>query len=410
MFPLLSPKSRILIKPHYGIDNDNKGQIYLSIGTNPRIYGDNSYENVLIDTINQFLEERQRNLNGKFELPNELYNEALQGASAIYVINGVIKSTSGHNKTFTQDPALTRLLRSHFELIGNIYDQYQKNNKRYPILLINQEISNKKYIHKSLNCVAGCYVTDTIFRNAHQIRFDDYSYTLRPQDIVNNVIQDMSQEEFSRKFNTTISKKAILDIATRYSREFYNYLSERNVDNTEISAFERCSFEKCDFLYIKEPYTRFDSCEFKNIGNIAISKHSNFNKCNFSNCRIDTETLDNLYQCTFDNCRIAIKERPTTTMQKIPSNFSNCKFDISLKDNYGTYVFAGLNFTNCKFIIPTNGRVNDIIANGISVMIRFMDCLMDGEKHSIDIRKFPKDYQEVPININELSKYGDEVF
>ena len=55
-FPLLNPTARVNIKPFYNKD----GEIYLSIGTNPRAYGKNMYTRIFVETVQQYLERNNQ--------------------------------------------------------------------------------------------------------------------------------------------------------------------------------------------------------------------------------------------------------------------------------------------------------------------------------------------------------------
>ena len=101
LFPLLSPMARIAIKPFYNKNNE----IYLSIGTNPMIYGTtNTNEQIFIETVKQFLEERQENISGEFNIPPLLYNESVGNANAILVKNGKIVTTLGERDMLRNEP------------------------------------------------------------------------------------------------------------------------------------------------------------------------------------------------------------------------------------------------------------------------------------------------------------------
>ena len=98
-FPLLNPTARISIKPFYSAD----GELYLSIGTDPVTYGGSVYLNNFVVTVNSYLEKKQADINGKFTMPNALYNESIGNRDTITVKNGIIVKTSGKNNTYNDE-------------------------------------------------------------------------------------------------------------------------------------------------------------------------------------------------------------------------------------------------------------------------------------------------------------------
>ena len=99
LFPLLSPTARVLIKPYFS----ENGQVYLTIGTTPVVYGDNTYFDVFTNTVNSYFEEKQSNINGFFRIPRELYNEAIDGRNMIEVKNGKIVRVYGANDMYNRE-------------------------------------------------------------------------------------------------------------------------------------------------------------------------------------------------------------------------------------------------------------------------------------------------------------------
>ena len=103
LFPILSPIARILIKPFYGIDKDNKGQLYLSTGDTPILYGKDTYYDILVNTTRKYVESRQLDKNGAFMLPDELYNEGIGSTThhgsgnTLIVKSGRIVDITGSN-------------------------------------------------------------------------------------------------------------------------------------------------------------------------------------------------------------------------------------------------------------------------------------------------------------------------
>ena len=91
LFPLLSPKARILIKPFYNKNNE----IYLS--TEGSIVYGTSNNNSWVDTINKYLEERQSSISGEFILPDNLWNELDNDFNGIRVNNGAVVGHFGKN-------------------------------------------------------------------------------------------------------------------------------------------------------------------------------------------------------------------------------------------------------------------------------------------------------------------------
>lgn len=98
-FPLLNPTARISIKPFYSTD----GELYLSIGTDPVTYGGSVYLSNFVVTVNSYLEKKQADINGKFTMPNALYNESIGNRDTIIVKNGIIVKTSGKNNTYSDE-------------------------------------------------------------------------------------------------------------------------------------------------------------------------------------------------------------------------------------------------------------------------------------------------------------------
>lgn len=89
LFPLLKPKARTLIKPFYNED----GEVYLSIGTQPKVYPKNSaYADILTDYVDNLLITRQSNISGEFTMPDELYNDGFlrDANNTVVVENGRI--------------------------------------------------------------------------------------------------------------------------------------------------------------------------------------------------------------------------------------------------------------------------------------------------------------------------------
>lgn len=98
-FPLLNPTARISIKPFYSAD----GELYLSIGNDPVLYGDSIYTNKFVSVVNGYLEQKQSDINGNFTMPNALYNESIGNHDTIIVKNGIIVKTSGKNNTYNDE-------------------------------------------------------------------------------------------------------------------------------------------------------------------------------------------------------------------------------------------------------------------------------------------------------------------
>lgn len=108
--PIKGATARIAIKPFYGIDNDNKGRLYLSIGDNPQIYGTTPIEKHFIQIVNNFLIDKQKDTTGKFMIPSELYNEGLgdnghfSTADIVIVNDGMITGLEGKNRMLGARP------------------------------------------------------------------------------------------------------------------------------------------------------------------------------------------------------------------------------------------------------------------------------------------------------------------
>ena len=103
LFPLLSPTARILIKPFYGTDK-NTGQecIYLSTA-GCIVYGDANQYRDWVDTVSDYIEQRQSHISGMFYLPDELWNERDNDFDRVEVSDGSITAYGGERQIMSDE-------------------------------------------------------------------------------------------------------------------------------------------------------------------------------------------------------------------------------------------------------------------------------------------------------------------
>ena len=355
--PIKGATARIAIKPFYGIDKDNQGQLYLSIGINPKVYGSTALQQYFIEIVNNYLISKQNNTEGQFVIPRELYNEGIGNHNIIEVKNGKIVDISGYDNMLRTKPEkpLGKRLKSYLDKLGdNAWETYLRlnNTKIMPYYLIgedkdtgiihNNDISNADINMKNFfvlySDVAGCNI------NVDYISMNEfYNFTL-----------DEAITEYIEYLDTD-GKNDYID--GQKIKEFANML-----ENTQVKRLT--SIRMCD-IYCKEMDIDFEKS--------PILVYS----CNFHNTvlRCPSAIMGNIRECVFDNVKINYtkniknSDKPTNNtyyvctigifdMENKQIQFNDDKFDDGCTFHIWSDKFdiSNIVFNNCT--------INDKVYNG----------------------------------------------
>ena len=377
-FPLLNPTARVSIKPFY----NKKGEIYLSIGIHPRIYGNNRYTHKFVDTVQKYLENKQSNINGEFRIPRELYNESIGNANTVIVQRGKIIDTAGKDDMFDTDPALVDQMNNYFAIYDDIFDYYNENIE-YPSILFNTNMQNRNF-DNVLSIISNCRLENCEFDNLSLTILDTFSETnaTQIQSIIESELNNLSQEEFADYYNTTFDKNKLLNFIKIYIDSYINY--KIDAISYTFSVFINCQFNDCEKI-IPDRFrnTSFLECTFNNskvtLPILHWESHT-IGKCNFGDCYVFIPyNRDGIVdECKFDKCDIECE------LNELYTNGTRHKFTI----------FENCQFDNC-LILNNNGAK--------SIPIDFKHCTVNGEYLQGHYR-LNKTNDGTPITMNNLRK------
>lgn len=299
LFPLISPRARIAIKPYYGIDEDNKNEIFLSVGTEPIVYGNEASANILYETVNRFLIEKQKDVSGNFIIPDELYNEAILG-NIVTVKNGIIVNTKSLNAVPAIEEDPSRL--ENYDDIRQILDYilYKHNNSKNAMHLLFGDISNKKFTTNNAPIgIVYSQLKRCTFRDIkHKI---DITYVV-PKNmftLINVALYNMTDEELSEygyAGNTEKLRHQVRNEIDRYIRDLIytasvetityvdcEFINCTNIDISDAIILDKCMFDG-SIVKIGSNVLYITSCNFYNSGVIACS--TSINNSTFDGCSI----------------------------------------------------------------------------------------------------------------------------
>ena len=356
--PIKGATARIAIKPFYGIDKDNQCQLYLSIGTNPKVYGSTTLEKYFVETVNNYLISKQNNTEGQFVIPRELYNESIGNHNIVEVKSGKIIGTSGYNTMLRTKPEkpLGKRLKSYLDKLGdNAWETYLRldNAKIMPYYLIgedkdtaiihNNDISNIDINMKNFYILYSDVVNCNI--NAKYIGMNQLYETANLDDAV---------IEYTEYLDTD-GKNAYID--GQKLKEFIDML-----ENTQMKR--TTSIRMCDI------YCRKMDIDFEKSPILVYS-------CNFHNTvlRCPSAIMGNIRECVFDNVKINYTENIKNSDKPTNNTYYVCTIEIFDMENKQIQ-FNGDKFDDgCTFhirsdkldisnIVFNNCTINDKVYNG----------------------------------------------
>ena len=365
LFPILSPIARILIKPFYGIDKSNVGQLYLSIGNYPSLYGDNTYYDVLVNTTREFIESRQSDKNGKFKIPDELYNESIGAigrsiANTLVVKNGKIVDIAGFNRMVNEEPIKlnkkdrTNINNTVDEIVSNV-----ENLRQYGIVLGGEDITskfdykfNEKLVFIDVNIINSLIKGNSIDTNI--------SFDIQPRGLESH-ITDILSNKFKKN-------------NARYTSYLANYLRDNNLQ-TKIEDF--CN-QDIFSEYNNNPVL-VERTVIEYMRKIEVIKNVTLNLNTFEDIQNITFSPYIYKQVTnnvFIFCNILLILRELTDKDFITSNtYTNCEISLrkpvlsKIKENDFIY------FVGDKFFKTRIMGDSDLLKQ-----VRFIDCKFNGEK------------------------------
>ena len=332
LFPLISPRARIAIKPYYGIDENNKNEIFLSVGTEPAVYGNSTSADVLYTTVDKFLTEKQKDISGNFVIPGELYNEAIDG-NVVTVKNGIIVNTTLLNirQAIERDPSSLKDDSVVYQLLDNIL-------KRYSVF---GDINNKTFTANNIP-VSFVYsrLKHCIFNDIKSKIYVTYIIPKNMPNIISSALRDMSNEELSEYgYDGNVEKLRRLA-----KNEINKYIDRRiSTANKEMVSFVDCKFNNCTDIDLNDAIT--------------------LNGCSFAGSIIQVRAnVLNITSCDFYRSAISISATPISD-----SEFDGCSIIINYR--IGEHV----TFKNCEF-------KNTKVVNPFETEVEFVDCVIDGKK------------------------------
>lgn len=332
LFPLISPRARIAIKPYYGIDENNKNEIFLSVGTEPAVYGNSTSADVLYTTVDKFLTEKQKDVSGNFVIPGELYNEAIDG-NVVTVKNGIIVNTTQLNirQAIERDPSSLKDDSVVYQLLDNIL-------KRYSVF---GDINNKTFTADNIP-VSFVYsrLKHCIFNDIKSKIYVTYIIPKNMPNIISSALRDMSNEELSEYgYDGNVEKLRRLA-----KNEINKYIDRRiSTANKEMVSFVDCKFNNCTDIDLNDGIT--------------------LNGCSFAGSIIQVRAnVLNITSCDFYRSAISISATPISD-----SEFDGCSIIINYR--IGEHV----TFKNCEF-------KNTKVVNPFETEVEFVDCVIDGKK------------------------------
>lgn len=332
LFPLISPRARIAIKPYYGIDENNKNEIFLSVGTEPVVYGNSTSADVLYTTVDKFLTEKQKDVSGNFVIPGELYNEAIDG-NVVTVKNGIIVNTTQLNirQAIERDPSSLKDDSVVYQLLDNIL-------KRYSVF---GDINNKTFTADNIP-VSFVYsrLKHCIFNDIKSKIYVTYIIPKNMPNIISSALRDMSNEELSEYgYDGNVEKLRRLA-----KNEINKYIDRRiSTANKEMVSFVDCKFNNCTDIDLNDAIT--------------------LNGCSFAGSIMQVRAnVLNITSCDFYRSAISISATPISD-----SEFDGCSIIINYR--IGEHV----TFKNCEF-------KNTKVVNPFETEVEFIDCVIDGKK------------------------------
>lgn len=367
--PIKGASARIAIKPFYGIDNNNKGRLYLSIGDNPKIYGTTPIEKYFVQIVNDFLIDKQVDISGKFVIPSELYNEGLGDngssiANIVIVNNGTITGLEGKNRMLGKRPfAINRttsaewkeqILSTHIQNLDNIEYFESEDNK---LVLFASVFSNFTFENYDDICVIAAHFDECEFSGINMVanKNSNLHANIAKETFAMKVFNRYLPKDFQEKIEELLS--GYPDIYSKYTSIFNKTLTSYAKQNN----LDTIVFNNCNFTYNYK-------VSIENEG-IAINNCS-INRC--VNVILDCADLLNMHNNTFDRSNITID---SCTIRAFPddgqtSNNSYTYSDIIVIDKKhtdGYLYFLGDSFTHCT--IDTTNYNKDIY---------FVDCTING--------------------------------
>lgn len=360
LFPLLSSTARIAIKPFY---NAEKNQIYLTIGTNARVYGDNTYGSIFRDTVRKYLEERQSDISGEFRIPRELYNEGIGDYNTLAVENGEIIDKYGANDMLEHENEYNQYTTEEAE---SILDEitHEINTDRDTAAIFNDNridgwdyVGNLKLIYHAI--MTSCTVNDCksiIVDNKEIDRYNEYNYSNFFEDAVASIYNNDTYFPDTTYNYPDVNRDTLIEWTEelRYKGNVFN-------TEDETSTITHTEFENCGKIFFFNPNTYIKECHFTNIGTIYI---------------YDIGIDQMLNDCEVMNCKIVVlKDYGEIDADVIGKNwFEDVQFSIG-KELYEKRFIKSL-FKNCSFI--------DVNKNGIDKIseFEFEDCTINDTKLS----------------------------
>ena len=365
LFPILSPIARILIKPFYGIDKSNVGQLYLSIGNYPSLYGDNTYYDVLVNITREFIESRQSDKNGKFKIPNELYNESIGAigrsiANTLVVKNGKIVDIAGFNRMLNEEPIKlnkkdkTNINNTVDEIVSNV-----ENLRQYGIVLGGEDITGKfdYKFNENLVFIDVNIINSLIKGNSFDTKI---SFETQPRWLESH-ITDILSNKFKKN-------------NAQYTSYLANYLRDNNLQ-TKIEDF--CN-QDIFSEYNNNPVL-VERTVIEYMRKIEVIKNVTLNLNTFEDIQNITFSPYIYKQVTnnvFIFCNISLILRELTDKDFITSNtYTSCEISLrkpvlsKIKENDFIY------FVGDKFFKTRIMGDSDLLKQ-----VRFIDCKFNGEK------------------------------
>ena len=352
LFPLLSPTARTLIKPYFSED----GQVYLTIGTKPVVYGDNTYFDVFTNTVNSYFEEKQSNINGFFRIPRELYNEAIGGRNMIEVKNGKILEVYGKNDMYHRENEIphkdTDIIVDKLKNIASSMEKTEKGieeqvedyieDYRYSFYIIaNKSDYRDKNIKESEIVILNSNLTNCNIEAEISLSFGYAIYQL--EYFYDKIITNLTKQEQAQ-----LTKRGI-DIPHSIIQNILQIWAEKEAN------LKNCTF-KCNSSIDIHGKLKFNNCVFEahsttSIISVYLDTFSNLKNSTFNSSQVVINQINKLSKLknvtgnTYNNCQITIDLNqfvPVKTIYFVGDNFNNTK--LRFTDSHST-----LYFIDCRF-------------------------------------------------------------
>ena len=383
LFPLLSPTARVLIKPYFSED----GQVYLTIGTTPVVYGDNTYFDVFTNTVNSYFEEKQSNISGTFRIPRELYNEAIDGGNMIEVKNGKIFDVLGRN------------------------DMYNRENEvpsKYTDIILNKLKNIASSMEKSEEGIEKEYIDDNNGNRLHCYIIANKS-DYRDKDIKEGTVAIINSNL------TNCNIKALFDIDLGYAincvKPFYNEITSE-LPEQERARLHRINISLSDnyniFQTWAEKEANITNCTFLSSAYIRIYGKLKFNNCTFETfeyIHVLIDTFSNLKNSTFNHAQISIQQINNLSKPKevTGNTYNDCRIiaDIRSSSPKKIIYFVGDTFNNTKLFLHNSNST-----------LYFVNCTFNGEllkgKYKVHVKTHDTFYYNYNLVMTvDLIRNGD---